>query len=74
MPTREEFIDVLIQIHQKKKQINQLSNERRAAENGLVGKYRINECNAERNKIQFDYDNQIKAINREIMNLEDALG
>lgn len=71
---KEKFTDALVQIYEKRKQIKQIAQARRDAEQALVVQYNIAQCNADRAVIQQNADAQIQVLQSEINTLEASLG
>lgn len=73
MATREEFIDKLMLIHQKKKQIQAIQLDRQEKEAEIALRYKVNECNAERNTLAVNNANAQAVLYNEIKQLESEI-
>jgi septation ring formation regulator EzrA len=71
---KQKFVDDMVEIHKKRKQLQQLSNQRRQEEENLVVEFRINEANAKRAEIQSRYNSLMSTIQAEINSLSENLG
>lgn len=71
---KQKFTDDLIQIHKWQKQLNKLSENRRADEQALVVEFKVDECNSRRAQIEATYRPQIESLRGQINDLQKNLG
>ncbi len=71
---KQKFLDDMIAIHEKQKQINAISAQRKTAEEAMVVEFRVNEANARRAEIEAQYRPQLNALRNEINQIQESLG
>lgn len=71
---KQKFIDDSIEIHKKRKRLQELASQRKAEEEALVVEFRINEANQRRSDIQKRYDDLARVIQQDIESISSKLG
>lgn len=73
--TKDQFVDKMMDLHRKRKQLNDLAEQRKAEEEALALEFRVNECNTRRGAIIKKYQDlgtsvlqEAKALEAELMN------
>lgn len=60
--TRDEFVDMLMAEHEKKKALTALNAQRQVEEQALTDEYKVLECNTKRNALAVKYADLVRAI------------
>ena len=71
---RNQFVDKLMKIHNNKKRMDAIMEQRKAEEKAIIEEYKVDECNAKRNAMAVRYQDLIQDIYRENKIVEDELG
>jgi hypothetical protein len=71
--TRDEFVDKLMLLHEKRKVLRNLAENRRTEEQAIATKYKVDDCNAERNALVASYTATANTIQAEIKAIEESL-
>lgn len=72
--TTDEIAAKFKQIYELKKQIKGLMNQRRTDEIALAVRFKVDECNQERNALAVASQTQINVLAQQIAQIEDELG
>ena len=72
--TRDEIINNLKLMFEKRKQLRDSEKARRLEEEALAVEYKVSECNQKRSEIIQRYQSPQQALRQEIFDLENLLG